>query len=89
MRIAVAIHDSDIDRVIEMYNLMPVRYFSHSSPSLFNAGALKPMKDDSIEEPCYISMTAGGIGLSIHCVCATKFVLFIFFASVYVIKEVF
>ena len=58
MRVAVGIHGSDIDRVIEMYNLMSERYFTHTSPTLFNAGTPKPqpsscflvaMKNDSIE----------------------------------------
>ena len=100
MRVAVAIHGSDIDRVIETYNLMSDRYFTHASPTLFNAGTLKPqlsscflvaMKDDSIEgiyetlKNCaMISKTAGGIGLSIHCIRATGFVLFMLFPSIYV-----
>ena len=58
MRVAVAIHGSNIDKVIETYNLMSERYFTHASPTLFNAGTPKPqlsscflvaMKDDSIE----------------------------------------
>ena len=94
MRVAVGIHGSDIDKVIETYNLMSERYFTHASPTLFNAGTPKPqlsscflvaMKNDSIEgiydtlKNCaMISKTAGGIGLSIHCIRATGFVLFIF-----------
>jgi ribonucleoside-diphosphate reductase subunit M1 len=89
MRVAVGIHSSDIDRVIETYNLMSERYFTHASPTLFNAGTPHPqlsscflvcMKDDSIEgiydtlKNCaMISKTAGGIGLSIHCIRATGF----------------
>ena len=100
MRVAVGIHGSDIDRVIEMYNLMSERYFTHASPTLFNASTPKPqlsscflvaIKNDSIEgiydtlKNCaMISKTAGGIGLSIHCICAMGFVLFMFFLSVYV-----
>ncbi|KAF5382444.1 hypothetical protein D9615_002715 [Tricholomella constricta] len=87
MRVAVGIHGSDIDRVIETYNLMSERYFTHASPTLFNAGTPHPqlsscflvcMKDDSIEgiydtlKNCaMISKTAGGIGLNIHCIRAT------------------
>ncbi|KAK2465404.1 hypothetical protein APHAL10511_002758 [Amanita phalloides] len=87
MRVAVGIHGSDIDRVIETYNLMSERYFTHASPTLFNAGTPNPqlsscflvcMKDDSIEgiydtlKSCaMISKTAGGIGLNIHCIRAT------------------
>ncbi|KAF9445388.1 ribonucleotide reductase alpha subunit [Macrolepiota fuliginosa MF-IS2] len=87
MRVAVGIHGSDMDHVIETYNLMSERYFTHASPTLFNAGTPHPqlsscflvcMKDDSIEgiydtlKNCaMISKTAGGIGLSIHCIRAT------------------
>ncbi|KAM0751270.1 hypothetical protein T439DRAFT_325421 [Meredithblackwellia eburnea MCA 4105] len=87
MRVAVGIHGSDIDRVIETYNLMSSRYFTHASPTLFNAGTPHPqlsscflvtMKEDSIEgiydtlKTCaLISKTAGGIGLSIHNIRAT------------------
>ncbi|KAG9220927.1 hypothetical protein CCMSSC00406_0002473 [Pleurotus cornucopiae] len=87
MRVAVGIHGADIDRVIETYNLMSERYFTHASPTLFNAGTPHPqlsscflvcMKDDSIDgiydtlKSCaMISKTAGGIGLNIHCIRAT------------------
>lgn len=87
MRVAVGIHGEDIERVLETYNLMSERYFTHASPTLFNAGTpngqysscfLVCMKEDSIEgiydtlKTCaMISKTAGGIGLSIHCIRAT------------------
>lgn len=87
MRVAVGIHGSDIDRALQTYNLMSERYFTHASPTLFNAGTPHPqlsscflvtMKDDSIEgiydtlKTCaLISKTAGGIGLSIHNIRAT------------------
>ncbi|KAF5351294.1 hypothetical protein D9758_008046 [Tetrapyrgos nigripes] len=82
MRVAVGIHGNDIERAIETYNMMSERYFTHASPTLFNAGTPHPqlsscflvcMKDDSIEgiyetlKSCaMISKTAGGIGLNIH-----------------------
>lgn len=82
MRVAVGIHGNDIERVIESYNLMSQRYFTHGSPTLFNAGTPSPqmsscflvaMKDDSIDgiydtlKTCaLISKSAGGIGLHIH-----------------------
>lgn len=82
MRVAVGIHGENIDKVIETYNLMSQRYFTHASPTLFNAGTPRPqmsscflvsMKDDSIDgiydtlkECAQISKTAGGIGLHIH-----------------------
>lgn len=87
MRVAVGIHGNDIERVIETYNLMSQRYFTHGSPTLFNAGTPSPqmsscflvaMKDDSIEgiydtlKTCaLISKSAGGIGLHIHNIRAT------------------
>ncbi|KIY71664.1 hypothetical protein CYLTODRAFT_418565 [Cylindrobasidium torrendii FP15055 ss-10] len=87
MRVAVGVHGSDIERVLETYNLMSEKYFTHASPTLFNAGTPHPqlsscflvcMKDDSIEgiydtlKSCaMISKTAGGIGLSIHNIRAT------------------
>ncbi|KAJ7753333.1 ribonucleotide reductase alpha subunit [Mycena maculata] len=87
MRVAVGIHGSDLDRVIETYNLMSERYFTHATPTLFNAGTPHPqlsscflvcMKDDSIEgiydtlKNCaMISKSAGGIGLNIHNIRAT------------------
>ena len=90
MRVAVGIHGSDMERVLQTYNLMSERYFTHASPTLFNAGTPHPqlsscflvcMKDDSIEgiydtlKNCaMISKTAGGIGLNIHCIRATGYV---------------
>jgi ribonucleoside-diphosphate reductase alpha chain len=82
MRVAVGIHKEDIPSVIETYNLLSERWFTHATPTLFNAGTPKPqlsscflltMKDDSIDgiydtlkQCAKISQSAGGIGLSIH-----------------------
>ena len=87
MRVAVGIHGSDIEKAIETYHLMSQKYFTHASPTLFNAGTpqsqlascfLVDMKDDSIEgiydtlKTCaMISKTAGGIGLNVHRIRAT------------------
>ncbi|CAN5226970.1 ribonucleoside-diphosphate reductase subunit alpha [soil metagenome] len=87
MRVAVGIHKDDIESVIETYNLMSERWFTHATPTLFNAGTPKPqmsscflltVKDDSIDgiydtlKNCAkISQSAGGIGLSIHNIRAT------------------
>ena len=87
MRVAVGIHDDDIEKVVETYHLMSQKYFTHASPTLFNAGTPQPqlsscflvdMKDDSIEgiydtlKTCaLISKTAGGIGFNIHRIRAT------------------
>lgn len=82
MRVSVGIHKHDIDRAIETYNYMSQRFFTHASPTMFNAGTPRPqlsscflvaMKEDSIEgiydtlKHCaQISKNAGGIGISAH-----------------------
>jgi ribonucleoside-diphosphate reductase alpha chain len=87
MRVAVGIHTDDMDAAVETYNLLSERWFTHATPTLFNAGTPKPqlsscfllqMKNDSIEgiydtlkQCAKISQSAGGIGLSIHNVRAT------------------
>ena len=87
MRVSVGIHKEDVESAIKTYNLMSERWFTHATPTLFNAGTPKPqmsscflltMKDDSIEgiydtlkQTAKISQSAGGIGLSIHNVRAT------------------
>lgn len=87
MRVSVGIHLNDIDAVLETYELMSKKYFTHATPTLFNSGTPKPqmsscflltMKDDSIDgiydtlkSTAKISQSAGGIGLSIHNVRAT------------------
>jgi len=81
MRVALGIHGDDLPRVRETYDLMSQKYFTHATPTLFNAGTKNPqmsscflvaMKDDSIEgiyetlkECAHISKWSGGIG--IHC----------------------
>ncbi len=87
MRVAIGIHKEDMENAIETYDLMSKKYFTHATPTLFNAGTPKPqmsscflltMKDDSIDgiydtlkQCAKISQSAGGIGLSIHSVRAT------------------
>ena len=87
MRVAVGIHLNDLEAVIETYELMSKKFFTHATPTLFNAGTPKPqmsscflltMKDDSIDgiydtlkQTAKISQSAGGIGLAIHNVRAT------------------
>ncbi|KAJ1918697.1 ribonucleotide-diphosphate reductase subunit rnr1 [Mycoemilia scoparia] len=87
MRVAVGIHGEDISAAIETYNLMSQKFFTHASPTLFNAGTPRPqmsscflltMKDDSIDgiydtlKTCaMISKSAGGIGLNVHCIRST------------------
>ena len=87
MRVAVGIHQDDIKAAIETYHLMSEKWFTHATPTLFNAGTPKPqlsscflltMKEDSIDgiydtlkQCAQISQSAGGIGLSIHNIRAT------------------
>jgi len=87
MRVSVGIHPDNMEAAIETYELMSKKYFTHATPTLFNAGTPKPqmsscflltMKDDSIDgiydtlkQTAKISQSAGGIGLSIHNVRAT------------------
>jgi ribonucleoside-diphosphate reductase alpha chain len=82
MRVALGIHGLDFELVKETYDLMSMKYFTHATPTLFNAGTNRPqlsscyllsMQDDSIEgiydtlkDCALISKYAGGIGLSIH-----------------------
>ena len=87
MRVSLGIHKEDIDAAIETYELMSKKYFTHATPTLFNAGTPKPqmsscfllqMQDDSIDgiydtlkQTAKISQSAGGIGLSLHNIRAT------------------
>jgi ribonucleoside-diphosphate reductase alpha subunit len=82
MRVAVGIHSDNFERVKETYNLMSQLYFTHATPTLFNAGAKRPqmsscfllaMKDDSLDgiydtmkDCAQISKWSGGIGLHVH-----------------------
>lgn len=82
MRVAVGIHGEDIDAAVETYTLLSEKWFTHATPTLFNAGTPKPqlsscflltMKEDSIDgiydtlkQCAKISQSAGGIGLSVH-----------------------
>lgn len=88
MRVAIGIHKEDLDAALETYDYMSQKYFTHASPTLFNAGTPRPqlsscfllsMTEDSIEgiydtlKRCaVISKSAGGIGLAIHNIRATK-----------------
>jgi ribonucleoside-diphosphate reductase alpha chain len=42
MRVSVGIHKNDIDAAIETYKLLSDRWFTHATPTLFNAGTPKP-----------------------------------------------
>jgi len=87
MRVSLGIHGKDLVSAMETYNLMSLKWFTHASPTLFNAGTQRPqlsscflltMKDDSIEgiydtlkQCAQISKNAGGIGVAIHCIRGT------------------
>ncbi|MCA6472072.1 MAG: ribonucleoside-diphosphate reductase subunit alpha [Chitinophagaceae bacterium] len=87
MRVSIGIHKNDMDSAIKTYHLMSERWFTHATPTLFNAGTPKPqmsscflltMKEDSIDgiydtlkQTAKISQSAGGIGLAIHGIRAT------------------
>ncbi|UXQ88822.1 ribonucleotide reductase of class Ia (aerobic), alpha subunit [Tenacibaculum phage Larrie] len=87
MRVSIGIHGENIDKVLRTYRLMSEKYFTHATPTLFNAGTPRPqlsscflldMKDDSIEGiydtlkvTAKISKDAGGIGVAAHKVRAT------------------
>uniref|UniRef100_A0A3B1IRR3 Ribonucleoside-diphosphate reductase n=1 Tax=Astyanax mexicanus TaxID=7994 RepID=A0A3B1IRR3_ASTMX len=87
MRVAVGIHKEDIAAAIETYNLLSEKWFTHASPTLFNAGTNRPqlsscfllaMRDDSIDgiydtlkQCALISKSAGGIGVAVSCIRAT------------------
>lgn len=58
MRVAIGIHKEDLDSAYETYNLMSEKWFTHATPTLFNAGTPNPqmsscflltMKDDSLD----------------------------------------
>jgi len=87
LRVAIGIHGNNLEKVKITYDLMSQKYFTHATPTLFNAGTPKPqlsscyllaLEDDSIsgiystlKDCAQISKWAGGIGLHIHNVRAT------------------
>jgi ribonucleoside-diphosphate reductase alpha chain len=82
MRVAIGIHKEDLASAYKTYDLMSQGYFTHATPTLFNAGTRRPqlsscflvsMDGDSIQgiyktlaDVAQISKNAGGIGLHIH-----------------------
>jgi hypothetical protein len=81
MRVAIGVIGDDVERILETYELLSLKYYTHATPTLFNAGTrnaqmsscfLLTMKEDSIEgiydtlKRCaLISKSAGGIGLDV------------------------
>jgi ribonucleotide reductase alpha subunit len=82
MRVSIGIHKDDLEGAFETYDLMSQLWFTHATPTLFNAGTALPqlsscflltMQDDSIEgvfdtlkQTALISKGSGGIGLAVH-----------------------
>ena len=82
MRVAIGIHGNDLKKAKETYDYMSQKYFTHATPTLFNAGTprsqlsscyLIGMESDSITgiyntlaDCANISKWAGGIGMHIH-----------------------
>ena len=82
IRVAICIHKDNIEKVKQTYDLMSQKYFTHATPTLFNAGTPRPqlsscyliaMESDSIQgiystltDCAKISKWAGGIGLHVH-----------------------
>ena len=82
MRVSIGIHGENLKKACETFLLMSEKYFTHATPTLFNAGTPRPqlsscylisMEDDSLDgifntlkECANISKWAGGIGLHIH-----------------------
>ena len=82
MRVSLGIHKDDIKEALLTYELMANKYFTHATPTLFNAGTPRPQCSscfllannsdsiagiyDTLAECAQISKYAGGIGLHIH-----------------------
>jgi ribonucleoside-diphosphate reductase alpha subunit len=88
LRVAIGIHcnkdhySDTLSLIKETYDLMSQKFFTHATPTLFNAGTPRPqlsscyliaMEDDSLDgiyntlkDCAMISKWAGGIGLHIH-----------------------
>ena len=88
MRVSLSIHRDNLEKAFETYDYMSNHYFTHATPTLYNAGSKKEqfascflltMNDDSIKgiyktlsDCALISKHAGGIGLSIHSIRANE-----------------
>jgi ribonucleoside-diphosphate reductase alpha chain len=82
LRVSIGIHGSDLEAVEQTYTLMSQKFFTHATPTLFNAGTPRPqlsscylvaMESDSIDgiyntlhECARISKFAGGVGMHVH-----------------------
>jgi len=82
MRVALGIHHDDLENVKKTYDLMSKKYFTHGSPTLFNAGTPQPqmsscflaaMKEDSLDgiydtlkQVALISKSGSGLSIHVH-----------------------
>lgn len=81
MRVSCGLWSNNLDNALKTYELMSNGFFTHATPTLFNAGTRRPQLsscfllkvEDSIEsifkvlgDCAQISKNAGGIGISIH-----------------------
>lgn len=83
MRVALFIHLNDLAKAFETYELISDKYFTHATPSLFNAGSPRPQMSscyllecgdsmdsitDTLSDVMQISKWSGGIGVHISSV---------------------
>lgn len=81
MRVALGIHGWDFKEALETYDLLSQKFFTHATPTLFNAGTPRSQMsscflldiEDSIKgiyenltDCAQISKYAGGIGINVH-----------------------
>ncbi len=82
MRVAMGICKGDIDMGIRIYNDLSQHFYTHATPTLFNAGTRRPQMSscflignkgddinalfDTVKDVANISKWAGGIGLHVH-----------------------
>ena len=82
MRVAVGICKGDVEMALRIYDDLSQHYYTHATPTLFNAGTRRPQMSscflignkgddidglfDTIGDVAKISKWAGGIGLHVH-----------------------
>jgi ribonucleoside-diphosphate reductase alpha chain len=82
MRVAVGICKGDLDMALRIYDDLSQHFYTHATPTLFNAGTRRPQMSscflignkgddidglfDTIKDVAKISKWAGGIGLHVH-----------------------
>lgn len=42
MRVSIGIHKENLEEAFKTYDYMSLRWFTHATPTLFNAGTPKP-----------------------------------------------